>query len=115
MTEDSFAETANQYSVDPGSNTNGGLYTGVSTGDLVEAFDAWCFDPARKAGDYGIVSTELGFHIMYLSGIHPLWKDYVLSDIMGQSGADLLAEVTGKYPMTVDFGKITLGFVDMNK
>ena len=115
MTEDSFAEIANQYSVDPGSNTNGGLYTGVSTGDMVEAFDAWCFDPARKAGDYGIVRTELGFHIMYLSGIHPLWKDYVLSDIMGQKGADLLAEVTGKYPMAVDFGKITLGFVDMNK
>jgi len=114
-TEDSFAAVANQYSVDPGSNTNGGLYTDVSTGEMVEAFDAWCFDAARQVGDYDIVRTELGFHIMYFSGSHPIWKDQVLSDIMGQNGADLLFEVTEKYPLNVDYSMITLGYVDTNK
>ena len=114
-TEDSFAAVANQYSVDPGSNTNGGLYTDVSQGDMVEAFDAWCFDPARQVGDYDIVRTELGFHIMYFSGMHPVWKDMVLSDMMAKSGSDLLTEVRGKHPITVDYSQITLGFVDMNK
>ena len=114
-TEDSFAATANQYSVDPGSNTNGGLYTDVATGDMVEAFDAWCFDPARQVGDYDIVRTELGFHIMYFSGMHPIWKDMVLNDIMSKNGSDLLTEVREKHPMTVDYSMITLGFVDMDK
>ena len=114
-TEDSFAAVANQYSVDPGSNTNGGLYTDVSQGDMVEAFDAWCFDPARQVGDYDIVRTELGFHSMYFSGMHPIWKDMVLSDMMAKSGSDLLTEVRGKHPITVDYSQITLGFVDMNK
>lgn len=108
-TEDSFAQIANQYSVDPGSNTNGGLYTGVATGEMVEAFDAWCFDVARQVGDYDIVRTELGFHIMYMSGINPIWKDQALSDIMSQHGSDLLFEVTDKHPMTVDYSVITLG------
>ena len=114
-TEDSFAAAANQYSVDPGSNTNGGLYTDVATGEMVEAFDAWCFDPARQVGDYDIVRTELGFHIMYFSGMHPIWKDMVLSDMMSKSGSDLLLEVREKHPMTVDYSLITLGFVDLNK
>lgn len=115
QTEESFAAVANQYSVDPGSNTNGGLYTEVATGDMVEAFDAWCFDKARQVGDYDIVRTELGFHIMYMSAIHPIWKDQVLSDIMSQRGSDLLTEVTEKHPMAVDYSIITLGNVDMNK
>ena len=114
-TEESFAAVANQYSADPGSNTNGGLYTDVAVGDMVEAFDAWCFDPERQVGDYDIVRTELGFHIMYFSGMHPVWKDMVLSDMMAKSGSDLLTEVRGKHPITVDYSLITLGYVDMNK
>ena len=111
--EETFAAFANEHSVDPGSNTNGGLYTDVATGEMVEAFDAWCFDPARKVGDYGIVRTELGFHIMYFSGSKPVWVAQAESDLLGQRGSDLLFEVAEKHPMTVDYSAITLGFVDM--
>jgi parvulin-like peptidyl-prolyl isomerase len=115
QTEDNFAAIANQYSVDPGSNTNGGLYTDVATGDMVEAFDAWCFDANRKVGDYGIVRTELGFHIMYLSAIRPIWKDQVMNDMLSERGSNLIFEVSGKYPMTADYSAITLGYVDLTK
>ena len=115
QTEENFGAIANQYSVDPGSNTNGGLYTDVSTGEMVEAFDAWCFDPIRQVGDYGIVRTELGFHIMYFSGSHPVWMDEVEGEIMNERGANLIFAVTEKHPMTVDYSAITLGFVDLNK
>ena len=115
QTEENFAALANQYSVDPGSNTNGGLYTDVSTGEMVEAFDAWCFDATRKTGDYGIVRTELGFHIMYFSGSHLVWIDQVRSDIMGERGMELINACTEKYPMTVDYAKITLGVCDATK
>ncbi|MDE6708049.1 MAG: peptidylprolyl isomerase [Oscillospiraceae bacterium] len=74
-TEDSFAELANQYSEDPGSNTNGGLYENVYAGQMVTAFNDWCFDSSRKAGDTGLVETNYGVHVMYFSGNgDPVWK-----------------------------------------
>lgn len=63
--EDDFATLANTYSTDGGSNTNGGLYEGVFEGQMVENFDAWVFDESRKSGDYGVVRTEFGYHLMY--------------------------------------------------
>lgn len=66
--EDHFAALANEHSTDGGSNTQGGLYSNVCKGDMVEEFDAWCFDPARQVGDNGIVETQFGYHIMYFCG-----------------------------------------------
>ena len=78
-TEDSFAAMANELSEDPGSNTNGGLYENVSEGDMVESFDKWIFDEARKVGDTDVVETSYGYHVMYFVGDGlPTWK--VLAD-----------------------------------
>lgn len=66
MTEESFAALANEHSDDNnGKVTNGGIYTDVYMGQMVKAFEAWCFDSSRKAGDTGIVKTEYGYHVMY--------------------------------------------------
>ena len=71
-TEESFAALAEKYSEDEGSNTNGGLYSNIHSGDTVEEFDAFCFDPARKTGDTGIVfgdnGSYQGYHVMYFVG-----------------------------------------------
>ncbi len=65
-TEDTFAKFATENTADTGSAENGGLYEGIRISDnYVEAFEDWSFDPARKAGDTGIVETEYGYHIMY--------------------------------------------------
>lgn len=113
MTEEAFAALANQYSEDPGSNTNGGLYEDVYEGQMVEEFEAWCFDPERQVGDYGIVRTSLGFHIMYFSGSRTVWQDQVMSDLLNERGTAMIAGITEKYPMTVDFSKIMLGNVNL--
>lgn len=65
-TEDSFAEIATAHSEDNASN--GGLYENVTPGQMVPAFNDWCFDADRKAGDTGIVETEYGYHVMYFCG-----------------------------------------------
>ena len=68
-TEESFAALATiDNSDDGGSNSNGGLYTNVYNGYMVQTFNDWLFDPARQAGDSGIVETEFGYHIMYFVG-----------------------------------------------
>lgn len=68
-TEDSFAALANEKSADTGSNTNGGLYENVYQGQMVDAFNDWCFDADRQIGDTGIVESSYGYHIMYFSGL----------------------------------------------
>ena len=78
-TEESFAALANEHSTDGGSNTNGGLYTGVQPGTMVPEFNDWCFDASRKPGDTGIVygtnGNYQGYHIMYYSGDNvPAWE-----------------------------------------
>ncbi|MDO5444427.1 MAG: peptidylprolyl isomerase [Eubacteriales bacterium] len=72
MTEDSFAELAKLYSEDQGSAEAGGLYTAVAPGQMVEEFDAFCFDEARQPGDtaivYGTNGAYAGYHVMYFVG-----------------------------------------------
>ena len=65
-TVDNFAALAGEYSSDPGSKDNGGLYEDVTPGQMVTEFNDWCFAEGRQAGDSGIVQTEYGYHIMYL-------------------------------------------------
>ena len=75
-TEDNFAALANEKSDDTGSNTNGGLYEKVAPGDMIDGFNDWIFDPARKPGDTAIIETTYGYHIMYYVGNdnEEVWK-----------------------------------------
>ncbi|MBR1555835.1 MAG: peptidylprolyl isomerase, partial [Oscillospiraceae bacterium] len=99
-TEDSFAELANQYSEDPGSNTNGGLYEKVYTGQMVDTFNDWCFDPSRKVGDTGLVETSYGVHVMYFAGTSdPLWKDSARNALQSDGIDSWYDEQEQKYPV----------------
>ena len=66
-TEEAFALLANEKSAD-GDGTTGGLYENVYPGQMVQNFNDWCYDAARKTGDTGIVESEYGYHIMYFVG-----------------------------------------------
>lgn len=108
-TEDSFAELANKYSEDPGSNTKGGLYTQVASGKMVEAFDEWIFDENRGTGDYGIVKTEHGYHIMYFVDSEDIWISEVRNMIVSDRADAYLKEIEKRYPIQVTYKNIVLG------
>jgi hypothetical protein len=99
-TEDAFAALANELSEDPGSNTNGGLYEKIYKGEMVPEFNDWCFDPARQAGDTGIVFNEsTGCHVIYFVGTNdPYWKVQVTQTLQNKDLSDwsaaLVADVT---------------------
>ena len=107
-TEESFAALANEKSADGGSNTNGGLYEDVVVGQMVPNFENWCFDASRQAGDYGLVKTEYGYHVMYFVGSDPCWISYVESDIVTERSNNFVNETVAKYPLTVDYSAILL-------
>ena len=112
-TEDSFAALANEHSEDPGSNTNGGLYEGVTLGQMVEPFETWCFDEARAVGDTGLVKTSYGYHVMYYVGSTPIWETYAKQDWVGEKTNAIIDALAQNYPIEVDFGAITLGVVKL--
>ena len=98
-TEDSFAELANEYSVDGGSNTNGGLYEQVYQGQMVTEFNDWCFDPARQPGDTGIIHNDsTGYHVMYFVGYDkPYWQIRVTNALVSDAVDSFYTEKTEGY------------------
>lgn len=107
-TEESFASMANSYSADTGSNTAGGLYSDVYQGEMMETFDAWCFDPARQVGDTGLVKTAAGWHVMYYSGETVLWTSYAENDLRYEWQLAFMEQVKEDYPIEVNYEAIVL-------
>ncbi len=111
-TEDSFATLATQKSEDTGSNGNGGLYEDVYPGQMVEAFNDWCFDEARKTADTGIVETEYGYHVMYYVGESETnYRDYMITEDLR---AEKVEEWHKKLIEGITLSELNLKYVDMD-
>lgn len=111
-TEDNFAALANENSDDPGSNENGGLCEDVQPGEMVEAFDNWIFDPARKPGDSGIVETEIGYHIMYYVGNdnEEVWKSTVRTALANEAVTAFDDEIVNGETYRVDTSSVMVNW-----
>ena len=59
------------------------VYENVTKGQMVEAFETWSLDEARKEGDTEIVETEYGYHIMYFIDNATTSEAGVLADLYG--------------------------------
>lgn len=106
-TEESLIELIKKNS-DDGNASTGGLYEDIVPGQMVDSFNDWCFDAERKTGDYGIVETEYGYHIMYFSGhSETMYRNFLITNDMRTEDAqewheDLIAKaqvnlLTDKY------------------
>ena len=110
-TEESFAALATEKTEDPGSQSTGGLYEQVYEGQMVQPFNDWCFDEARVYGDYGLVQTSYGYHVMFFVGSEPQWISYAESDWYNEQANKLLENIVAEYPMEVTYADIALGVV----
>ena len=107
-TEESFAALAQEYSED--NADEGGLYENVYKGQMVTAFEDWCFDPARKTGDSGIVETEYGYHIMYFVGEGENYRDAMVeANILNDYFVAWTDELTAGYEVAAN--ELGMGFV----
>lgn len=116
-TEDSFAELAKEYSED-GNASEGGIYEGVYKGQMVEEYENWCFDESRKTGDYGLVQTQYGYHVMYFvdryENPEPSWLTAAKEEMMNNIGDELVKNACDAYEFNVDYSAIALGYVDLS-
>lgn len=109
-TEDTFAQSAAANSVDS-SASNGGLYSNVSQGDMTDEFDAWCFDDSRQTGDYGLVRTKYGYHVMFFSGLS--WYNTAKSALLSQKSNDFVDNAIEQFEMTYDLDKLAIAAVQL--
>ena len=80
-TPEAFGDLAKEKTEDTGSKSTGGLYEDIYPGQMVEAFNDWCFDESRKAGDVDMVETEYGWHIIYYVGASDVtYRDSLLEE-----------------------------------
>ena len=112
--EESFALLANEKSEDGGSNTNGGLYTGITKDtNFVPPFLEWCMDETRGVGDTGIVKTDYGYHIMYFAYTQPQWQYYAATYFQSEYTSDKIEEGRAKWPMEVTYKNIVLAELEI--
>lgn len=112
-TEESFASLANEHSVDS-DGEDGGLYSGLTEDtNFVEEFKQWYLDESRQAGDYGLVKTVYGYHIMYFSGTDEAWYVYSEADAMQEKKNQIILDAMDAYPLEVDYSAIVLGYVSL--
>ena len=64
--EDGFIELVKDVSMDTNTKFGGGLFKEMSAGYMgIDEIDEWAFDESRSPGDYVMVRSDLGYHIMY--------------------------------------------------
>ena len=110
-TEDYFGELAKEHTAD-GNGNAGGLYTGVYAGQMVKTFNDWCFDSNRQVGDYGIVETKFGYHIMFFAHSQPQWEYYATTYYQSEYTSKKIEEGRNKWDMEVNYKKIMLVELD---
>lgn len=113
-TEETFIQLAKDHSKDSNA-AEGGLYTVDALTNFVKEFKEWYMDESRQVGDYGLVKTEYGYHIMYFSSRHEeeKWVAYARDGVITDYMNGVLKEGTEKYPMDVNYKAIVLGDVPL--
>lgn len=112
-TEASFAALATEHTEDPGSQISGGLYKGVTEGEMVQSFNDWMFDKNRKKGDTGLVESDYGCHVMYYPGVETAaWKNSVSEELIVNAFDTDIAEFKTKYNVETKNQDITEAELD---
>ena len=120
-TEDAFKAIVTKYNDDTASNEKGGLYEDIRpNSSYVESFKKWATNTARKTGDYEIVETEYGYHLMYyVKSNGPDWqltvREKLQEDAYTAEFEALLSEEGGKYQIVENeknIDKVSSDFCD---
>ncbi len=116
-TEDSFIELVEENSADTNTNKTGGLYAGFVKGDMEksfgEGFEQWCVAEDRKTGDYALLKTDYGYHLVYFVESQDIWYTEARAALIEEEGTKIVEDALEKYTLEVDYKKIVLGKVDL--
>ena len=108
-TEDNFAQLANDYSEDTGSNTTGGLYENVIKHQMVDSINDFLFNEGSQPGDttvvYGGNGSYEGYHaVLYVSDGENLRQKMASSAMLESDYNSYLETLKAASPLTVGSG-----------
>jgi len=110
-TEEYFIELVELHSEDGGSNLNGGLYENITKGQMVSAFDAFCF-AGNEPGDTDIVLGEsgsyTGYHLIYFVSEGENYKTHVTKFGMSSAYGSISGLATNDYDAFIE--NVTAGY-----
>ena len=88
-TEDRFIEMVQEFSDDSSAST-GGLFEDIHPdSEYVPTFLEWSIDDSRKAGDYGLIESPYGWHLMfYVGDSETTYRDYMIAEEMKAADID---------------------------
>lgn len=113
-TEESFAKLAKEHSDDDTSKADGGLYEGLySESNQPEEIKDWYLAEGRKAGDYTLVKSEYGYHILRVSQMEELWVYFCRSILMENAQANIINEALTAFPAEINYENIGLASVTL--
>ncbi len=85
-TEEAFIKLAEENTDDTASAQVGGLYENIYPGQMVPSFNDWSFDESRIPGDYAIVESQYGFHLLYFVGESDVtYRDYMIENTLREA------------------------------
>jgi len=96
--------------MDPGSEETGGLYSNImKNSGFVPEFESWAIDKSRKTGDYGLIKSDYGYHLMYFVGGEEAWYRYSKQLLQNEKGLELLENIKNEVTAKITYKKIALG------
>ncbi len=112
MTEEAFAALAAEHSMD-GNASSGGIYTDVHPGQMVAEFNDWCFADGRQTGDYGLVKTKYGWHLIYFcaEGDEIYWHTVAQSKYLSEQAAQIQDSLVEKYEAEINLDNAAIADV----
>lgn len=99
-TEDAFIQLSDEVNAKGDANLVAQEVFGIYSTDVVEGYRDWAFDENRKVGDYGIVESSYGYHLVYFCGTgDAAWKVEVVSDMQAENFDNTVNALLENYPM----------------
>ena len=68
----------------------------------------------RQTGDYGIIKSAYGYHLMYFVEAEETWHYQCGNAVYNVALDQIILDVKDKHPMTVEYSKITLGVAPLS-
>ncbi len=117
VTEDSFTALVAENSDDTDTKDYGGLYQSFVKENMKELFgesyEDWCVAEDRKAGDYQLIQSEQGYHLVYFVDSEDIWYAESEAALLSELSVELVEDALAKYELDVDYKKIVLGVVEL--
>ena len=92
------------------------MYTGLDKNtNFVKEFVDWYMAEGRKVGEYGLIKTSYGYHIMYCSDVEAQWIAACRNGLQTDGTKKIILDAMEQFPLDVDYKKIVLGEANLNK